>query len=445
MDPNAQYSHSLVPHQSHIGISTEWRALEISPELHVQRESSNTTHQPLGIFSDAANAAIAIVEGSRSGRLTPILDDLFSARRSPASEDESRGKRRKHSDKSADIPGYSCFNLNGEPCEAPSGKGRKGPLNKTTRKKVATVRALGACYRCRWQKKPVRLLTDRCVVNISDVWQCSGGRPCGRCLEAVSSKKQSECLRWMDCFVLSLLDINPCVFCWIGDTLPLNHFRDVDDPRSCCGGGPQTHQEYLSFEGREVLQWLEAKPNIFDCLTLNAAILCETLPSQAFESSNPGQRQCSLGCSCCNTVPLSKFLPMLLAFLGFYELKNRKTNVLSIESPGGTVEDRYSLSKINSWKSPPLSPCRNTAAIEHLQNRLISSLILSELEKILQPSSLRDCSQESAMGNVLIIALILWSLALHPGDCMNYVLVSYTFSCERIMIGVSTFEGRSLC
>lgn len=67
MDLNTQYSHSLVPHQSHIGISTEWRALEISPELHVQRESSNTTHQPLVILSDAANAAIAIAEGSKSG------------------------------------------------------------------------------------------------------------------------------------------------------------------------------------------------------------------------------------------------------------------------------------------------------------------------------------------------------------------------------------------
>jgi hypothetical protein len=253
----------------------------------------------------------------------------------------------------------------------------------------------------------------------------------------------------MDCFVLSLLEINPCVLCQVGELQPLGHLHpQYDSTPSGEGGldvgGPQTHQRYLTFEGREVLQWLEAKPNVFGCFNRNAALLCETLTSQTFESSNPSQRQYPLRCSCCSTVPLSKFLRMLLAFLRFYELKNRETKFLSIKSPSRTFEHRNSLSKINSWKSQPLSPCSNTAATEHLRNRFISSLILSQLEQILQPSSLRDCSQESAMGNVLTIALILWSLTLHPGACINDVQVSYTFSCERIMTGVSNFEGRSL-
>jgi hypothetical protein len=169
MDPNTQYNHYTVPIQSFTEISTDWPVLGISPEYHVPEESTNTIHEPLGFLSDAANDAIAIVEGSKSGHLTPLLEDLLSARKSPTPEDQTRGKRRKLNDKCNNIPGYSCFNPNGEPCEAPSGKGRKGPLNKTTRKKVATVRALGACYRCRWQKKPVRPLADRCVVNISDI------------------------------------------------------------------------------------------------------------------------------------------------------------------------------------------------------------------------------------------------------------------------------------
>lgn len=156
MDRNTQYSRSLIPLQPFTGVSTEWPTSEPSHQYHVSGDSANKIHEPLDFLSDAANEAIAIVDGSRSGRLTPLLDDLLGPRRSPTPEDQTRNKKRKLNDKRVDIPGYSCFQPNREPLDPPRGKGRKGPLDKAVRRKVAQVRAASACYRCRWQKKPVR-------------------------------------------------------------------------------------------------------------------------------------------------------------------------------------------------------------------------------------------------------------------------------------------------
>ncbi|KAI9741096.1 MAG: hypothetical protein M1834_002809 [Cirrosporium novae-zelandiae] len=121
-----------------------------------------------------------------AGNLYPeVQDDHSTSRDKPASV-----RKRKRDKPSMEIPGTMCFSLDGVShgnSEPSISKGRKGALSLEQKADAAQVRRVGACLRCKLQRR-----------------RCSGTRPCQRCIESSTSQSPQN----LECFSLSLLDNN---------------------------------------------------------------------------------------------------------------------------------------------------------------------------------------------------------------------------------------------
>jgi len=103
----------------------------------------------LDFLSAADNDAIAISLGFKPGDLIRVLADLFASELGLSSIES---KMRKLVDTGSEAMGFS---LDREDISPVSKKGRKGALSPAKREKAATIRADGACHKCRWEKKSV--------------------------------------------------------------------------------------------------------------------------------------------------------------------------------------------------------------------------------------------------------------------------------------------------
>ncbi len=143
----------------------------------------------MDIFSDHAEDAIAIAEGSKSGDLDGVLALLFAEepdyaspgkqveechqspghvgewdytsptmqmkvyQQSPRPLEESEctfdvkqeEECNESSCRTSEVPGYGCFSLDGQPVPHGPRKGRTGRLARENRRKAAVVRSKGAC------------------------------------------------------------------------------------------------------------------------------------------------------------------------------------------------------------------------------------------------------------------------------------------------------------
>jgi hypothetical protein len=123
--------------ESRPSIRTSDRILEASP-------TPNTGLSPLELTSRRESTSLERQPTESTSHAQPAL---------------RRPSKRGRTEVSPDIPGSGCISFDGVAIEEIPNKGRKGGLSRPNRKKVAKVRAVGACPRCRARKISVRTRT----------------------------------------------------------------------------------------------------------------------------------------------------------------------------------------------------------------------------------------------------------------------------------------------
>ena len=109
----------------------------------------------------------------------------------------------KNTDRLQRFPGLSTFSTGF--LEKP--KRKRAKFDTQSREKVAKIRKIGACLRCRVLKIPVKSPTLLCTLQLSFCEQCSGSRPCNSCTHhSISCHAREPKHMWMDCVPYWLKD-----------------------------------------------------------------------------------------------------------------------------------------------------------------------------------------------------------------------------------------------